>query len=811
VTTTAPAEDIFSLYLLFYSFDINFSANLLHRAMKIYEASQNHSYSHRYSSEYTPTDIIDSNHIAEMARKFEKNVPLQHMTFIFKTPIVKIYPFTHFPLIASSLPHHNNILPEFYLKATVQTVQFNLIQPLDDIITNELYQVVRSSTNPVAKRLINDAYVHGNLIVTNLNLILKINKVDSSFIDYLIIEPCYIELNTSSMIIMKPEMWNSMQYFPLKEYRLELPNLKLNLHKQTVFILNDYLEFYAFQNKMLNLNKIQIKKIRLRHMVYRRLMNDFSPSTSSSPKRQQIGQLKLIINDTKLKYSVTKIMQIFELNCNTISSYMLNYSNNELTSLFETKTTTSSNNKIKDLIIVRIQLPLIVDPNNSFIADPLIFYLNLNEIQVNITDDFIKWLNYKPIRSDDEILNLLILELFDDSNVVDLSDLRSKSTPTAATAAAAKSEEKTFNKRRAGESSLNSFNTTINSRITKKSTTISQGSSYSIASQSELSKSEPLKDTNEIKKQKLPTTTRTTLVDTYYDLVKSLHIQIIIKSISIQLKSSFIKNSNPNDSITINLPSCDVKSIGTKCDLEDLLIISKVIELPCSCIPSSEKTSDKLPWLIDFKGLELFFLNENKLKHSIVSSFDLKAVFSLRPKYHQYNNLLSSLTVVFNLNIPQSLTVKLVDNQLLMITQWTDVIKLLIMNVSFFIDYAAYEAKEDVEQIDEYDNTNNNNDDLLNDEMSDETKSYSTVSILKEYDLESVKLMNNTNHNLIPGDSFSTSRSSLSSSSSTSSSSISFTSELERSNLVKYEIKKKHSDGQNKKVFFLIVNESYFY
>ena len=92
------------------------------------------------------------------------------------------------------------------------------------------------------------------------------------------------------------------------------------------------------------------------------------------------------------------------------------------------------------------------------------------------------------------------------------------------------------------------------------------------------------------------------------------------------------------------MPKIDLKSIGVKFDLEEELINTWLVELPCKFIKSCEKTSNKLPWQIDLKNVQL-----NNREHFLFS-FDLSILFTLKPKYNNHNNLLHSLSVVFNLD-----------------------------------------------------------------------------------------------------------------------------------------------------------------
>ena len=100
--------DIYSLYIIFYKISVNVSANFLHRLLKIYESYQSHIYSHPYSDYQTGfSNLLDTNdessfgkqksQIESLAKKFEKYIPLQKNSFIFKEPLIKIHPFSHLP------------------------------------------------------------------------------------------------------------------------------------------------------------------------------------------------------------------------------------------------------------------------------------------------------------------------------------------------------------------------------------------------------------------------------------------------------------------------------------------------------------------------------------------------------------------------------------------------------------------------------------------------------------------------------------------------------------------------------------------
>lgn len=110
--------DVYSLYIIFYKISVNLSANFLHRLLKIYESYQSHIYTHPYSdyqaaeaANFYLLDTSDENinfgklnaerqkiQIESLANKFEKCLPLQKNSFIFKEPRIKIHPFSHLPV-----------------------------------------------------------------------------------------------------------------------------------------------------------------------------------------------------------------------------------------------------------------------------------------------------------------------------------------------------------------------------------------------------------------------------------------------------------------------------------------------------------------------------------------------------------------------------------------------------------------------------------------------------------------------------------------------------------------------------------------
>lgn len=131
-TTTDPDMDLnieldsaqpelSSAIIILYGLEVNFSANLLHRALKVYQCSQAHSYTTPYSSSilgpliFNPNSIsaylsnlwaqLESNlndeanaqlKLERIARKLEKYIPLKNVSITLKEPCVRLYPYSHF-------------------------------------------------------------------------------------------------------------------------------------------------------------------------------------------------------------------------------------------------------------------------------------------------------------------------------------------------------------------------------------------------------------------------------------------------------------------------------------------------------------------------------------------------------------------------------------------------------------------------------------------------------------------------------------------------------------------------------------------
>lgn len=111
IELSTSQADIFSLQFLFYSVEINVSANLMHRLCKIYECCLNHGYTEPYSrvqnlrceSNTSFGESVESvdhpyptSSPMKKARKFQNHIPVRVTNFIFKQPTIKLHPYSHF-------------------------------------------------------------------------------------------------------------------------------------------------------------------------------------------------------------------------------------------------------------------------------------------------------------------------------------------------------------------------------------------------------------------------------------------------------------------------------------------------------------------------------------------------------------------------------------------------------------------------------------------------------------------------------------------------------------------------------------------
>ena len=161
-----------------------------------------------------------------------------------------------------------------------------------------------------------------------------------------------------------------------------------------------------------------------------------------------------------------------------------------------------------------------------------------------------------------------------------------------------------------------------------------------------------------------------------------------------------------------------LKSIGTKCDLEEELQSSSLVELPFTNLRACEKTSDKLPWSIELTGLQVYHTN-NTNKYLILSDIDLNSVFSLKPKYHQYDNLLSSLSVIFNVDLSKRIDINLRYQDLDPLVGWLSLLEKTYVEFKQNIDYSEFDTNTSYGYKD--------NEEISDNYEWDDSKSFSTI------------------------------------------------------------------------------------
>lgn len=348
-------------------------------------------------------------------------------------------------------------------------------------------------------------------------------------------------------------------------------------------------------------------------------------------------------------------------------------------------------------------------------TDPLFVYANVNEINVNIVDELLNWMNYKPAGSTEELLNLLVIELIEDLNEPAASVANESLSHVSGNQ---QLDETRF---RAGTvvttTSVRTFETSSSSRRSsfvhvKKSTATSTSTRSSLVM---IADSKP------------------TLLDTIYDVLKSIHLQICIRPVNIAIRLRTRQNEL-NKMIWLNLPQVSVKTAGTKCDLEEELMSSRLVELPCTYLRASERTSAKLPWIVELRTFNAFVYSDfpasAEQRHAIVSNVDVNMLFTLKPKYNQYDNLLSSLSFVLNIELPKPIDVHVSQNHLDLMIDWSSRALHLLGSFACSIDF---------NQFDDHINSLVDDSKHLEETTWEENKSHSTttISIMKEHDLSS--------------------------------------------------------------------------
>ena len=301
----------------------------------------------------------------------------------------------------------------------------------------------------------------------------------------------------------------------------------------------------------------------------------------------------------------------------------------------------------------------------------------MNEINAQVGDEFLNWLSYKPTRGDDELLNLLVLDLIEEISVdpklvehqplqqQTMTNIRvSQKQKTTALSAQSKSQQHRHH-----------------SKLLERPILIKQPK---LSNQSSL-----------INIMTPGTSKSPTICDTYYDLLKSIHLQITIKPINVNVFMNDVLNST-NQRLELNIPQIDIKSSGTKCDLEEELVSSKLVELPCTFLRACEKTSNKLPWLVEFRNLNVHITSKHEEKEFLVSNLDSNLIFAVKPKYHQYDNLLSSLSFYLSIEMAKNCDLSLRKSQLGFILLLTSKLSATFGDFVYQIDYTDLDMKYNV-------------------------------------------------------------------------------------------------------------------
>lgn len=185
IKLNSNAQEINSLYVILYGVEVNFSANLMHRLLKLYDCSKSHAYTESYMAKFAsnrereaaaavaaglrpenppqPTsasmdDILTKISIEKAAKNLEKHLPAFNLTIMLKEPLLKLHPYSHFSIapIASQESSY-----ECYLTLSCKVLHLSVVKPLDEKM---LFDVVSKLTNP-SKKLIYDSYNHFHLTV----------------------------------------------------------------------------------------------------------------------------------------------------------------------------------------------------------------------------------------------------------------------------------------------------------------------------------------------------------------------------------------------------------------------------------------------------------------------------------------------------------------------------------------------------------------------------------------------------------------------------------------------------------------------
>ena len=246
------------------------------------------------------------------------------------------------------------------------------------------------------------------------------------------------------------------------------------------------------------------------------------------------------------------------------------------------RTNQCASSSLPDFLVIRAQLPLRIDPASSYIPDPLFVYANMNEMRVELFEELLGWLSYKPVRGDDDLLNLLVMELFDDDSA-DQADAGPADGEAAAAAAASSAVGKKIKMMHDPRSQASStMGLSSSHQLHSMTTTRSVGSAGSTRSsvygrshdatshqhhhQQQYMQQQRARKMSTMSNSEQSNAMRPSIVDTYYDLLKSLHVQLCLCPCTIVFKSlSRGSAAQPSsEQVVVELPCIDLKSAGTK-------------------------------------------------------------------------------------------------------------------------------------------------------------------------------------------------------------------------------------------------------
>lgn len=135
-------------------------------------------------------------------------------------------------------------------------------------------------------------------------------------------------------------------------------------------------------------------------------------------------------------------------------------------------------------------------------------------------------------------------------------------------------------------------------------------------------------------------------------------------------------------------------------------------------------------YLHDYVDMSLF---KPEHRETIVSPLDINMIFTLKPSYNQYDNLLSSLSFALSIDCAKPIEIQVRRSH-------SDLVIELVRNL--YSTLSRFESRIDLEQFDHVIKMRAAEKNLANrafeTTFEDDTRSYSTLSIMREYELSSI-------------------------------------------------------------------------